>query len=99
MQPKIITCSYCGTRDALVLTGQSFHELACRTCGAPLHDIKALPLHDSVKRRKKATAPRPRGSEPIAPPKSYRKKKRKKTKRLKKKLFKAALDLLDDIFD
>ena len=37
---KIATCCYCGTRAALVLTGEVRHELACASCGAPLHDIR-----------------------------------------------------------
>ncbi|MCM2560654.1 hypothetical protein M8756_03710 [Lutimaribacter sp. EGI FJ00015] len=40
---KIATCSYCGTRAALVLD-QGRHELVCGTCGAPLHDMKPMPL-------------------------------------------------------
>lgn len=39
---KIATCCYCGTRAALILTGQVRHELSCATCGAPLHDLKML---------------------------------------------------------
>jgi hypothetical protein len=39
---KIATCCYCGTRAALVLTGERRHELACSSCGAPLHDLKRL---------------------------------------------------------
>ena len=40
---KIATCTYCGTRAALVLKGNTRHELACQACGAPLHDLKRLP--------------------------------------------------------
>lgn len=40
---KIATCCYCGTRAALVLDGTARHELRCGTCGAPLHDLKAIP--------------------------------------------------------
>jgi hypothetical protein len=40
---KIMTCCYCGTRAALVLKEQGRHELACGSCGAPLHDLKMLP--------------------------------------------------------
>lgn len=39
---KIATCCYCGTRAALVLSGQERHELACSKCGAPLHEMKML---------------------------------------------------------
>ena len=40
---KIATCNYCGTRAALVLSGEVRHELACSGCGAPLHDLKLMP--------------------------------------------------------
>lgn len=40
-QTKIATCCYCGTRAALVLN-QAKHELVCSSCGAPLHNMKAL---------------------------------------------------------
>lgn len=39
---KIATCTYCGTRAALVLRGDTRHELSCAACGAPLHDLKML---------------------------------------------------------
>jgi len=51
MGPKIATCSYCGTRAALVLD-QGRHELVCSACGAPLHDMKALPKADHVPRKR-----------------------------------------------
>ncbi len=40
---KIATCCYCGTRAALVLRGDGRHELSCAACGAPLHEMKAMP--------------------------------------------------------
>ncbi len=40
---KIATCCYCGTRAALVLRGEGRHELSCAACGAPLHEMKAIP--------------------------------------------------------
>lgn len=40
---KIATCCYCGTRAALVLRGHTRHELSCAACGAPLHEMKAIP--------------------------------------------------------
>ena len=41
---KIATCCYCGTRAVLVLRGKERHELSCSSCGAPLHDLKMLPI-------------------------------------------------------
>lgn len=40
---KIATCCYCGKRAALVLRGEGRHELSCAACGAPLHEMKAMP--------------------------------------------------------
>lgn len=42
---KIATCCYCGTRAALVLD-RVRHELSCRACGAPLHEMKMLRKQD-----------------------------------------------------
>ncbi|MEM6308225.1 MAG: hypothetical protein AAF701_09600, partial [Pseudomonadota bacterium] len=46
---KIATCCYCGTRAALVLKGDIQHELACSSCGAPLHNLKHMPQQTSTK--------------------------------------------------
>ena len=40
---KITTCTYCGSRTVLVFD-RARHELTCSACGAPLHEMKALPL-------------------------------------------------------
>lgn len=52
---KIATCSYCGTRAALILAGRERHELACSACGAPLHELKALPTEAVSEARRPAT--------------------------------------------
>ncbi|MDK3018023.1 hypothetical protein [Pseudodonghicola flavimaris] len=87
---KIATCCYCGTRAALVLSGETRHELSCSACGAPLHRMKMLPQDPAAK----AAAPRPE--------KSSRPKKRKKAK-MRKGLWARALeeafDLVEDVFD
>lgn len=63
MGPKIATCSYCGTRAALILD-QGRHELVCTACGAPLHDMKAMPkTHDTPRRHPPAgVTPKHRGA-------------------------------------
>jgi len=63
MGSKIATCSYCGTRAALILD-QGRHELVCSACGAPLHDMKAMPKADHVQRKRApaATAPKRPGA-------------------------------------
>ena len=99
MQHKVATCCYCGTRAALVLRGQTRHELSCAACGAPLHDLKALrtdrPKQARPARPARAAAPYPAQATP--PPR--RKPKRKKRKTLGRKLMKEAFDLIEDIFD
>lgn len=88
---KIATCCYCGTRAALVLRGENRHELSCASCGAPLHEMKRLPVQavsaGETKRR--------------VPPQSNFVKKvvRRKKKFLIRRLAREAFDLLEDIFD
>jgi len=106
---KVATCCYCGTRSALVLTGQIQHELACGSCGAPLHDLKMLP-----KTKTTVSEPNHRGlvkpsritQKPSNPIKGYKwdqpkkpKKKPKKKKGLGRWLLEEAWDVVEDIFD
>ena len=108
---KIATCSYCGNRSALVLD-EGRHELVCPACGAPLHEIKAMPVSRSQQGESRRAGPAPKaGAHPprgVPPyrwsdaerarkPKPY--KKRKKRKSLVKKVFEEAFDLIEDIFD
>lgn len=94
MTVKIATCSYCGTRAALVLD-RDRHELVCSSCGAPLHEMKAL----------KTDAPKP--VHPARPaqapwggvPKKAKKSAKKKKKSFGKSLFEEAFDFIEDIFD
>lgn len=85
---KIATCNYCGTRAALVLKGKERHELSCSACGAPLHDLKRMPIEkERAEHRHYAM-------------KSAKKPKKSKSKKKKKKGFLyEAFDLLEDIFD
>ena len=103
-QTKIATCCYCGTRAALILRGDTRHELACAACGAPLHDLKNLKT-DAVASGRKAKPRKPRAERESDRPgrarypvhKPARKGKRKKS--LAYWLFDEALDLLEDILD
>jgi len=75
-----------------VLRGRDRHELACSSCGAPLHDLKMLP-----KKTKPAKADRDWVS-----PSAVRTKKSKKSKKRKSRwgdLFEDAIDLIEDILD
>lgn len=95
---KIATCSYCGTRAALVLD-RGRHELACSSCGAPLHELKQL-RPEAVDRN--APRHRPTSSEKEAKTraKALRKAQKKRSKKsLGKKAAKGLFDLLEDIFD
>ncbi len=92
---KIATCCYCGGRSVLQLNARDGHELACGSCGAPLHEMKAMPVA-----RRKPAKPR-KGSHPAgAGGKSHRK---SKSKPKKKKGFgywlAEAIDEIADILD
>ncbi len=39
---KIATCSYCGTKVVISLTGKGRYELICTSCSAPLKNTKLL---------------------------------------------------------
>ena len=109
MGQKIATCSYCGTRAALVFdTG--LHELVCQACGAPLHEMKALPLPAESKRKKSAKKRKPekqasrRYSERDAHHHDWRDapaRRRRKPKRraIMSKVFEELWDVVEDIFD
>ena len=86
---KIATCCYCGTRAALRLRGKQRHELACGSCGAPLRDLKMLPVPERVTAPAATpTHPAPRRPAP-----------RRKLGRLASKLWDEVWDEIEDIFD
>lgn len=89
-QIKLATCCYCGRRTSLKPTARGGHELACGSCGAPLHNLKAMPIAKSSKK-----APKP---EPIYTPTPKRKPKKRK-KGLWQKALSEAWDVVEDIFD
>lgn len=107
-QTKIATCNYCGNRAALVLNGRDSHELACASCGAPLHDLKKIKsgqvdadAHRAPRKGKKAkrTTSLPgqlTDWETVLRKPKKRKLKKKSTSR---KVLSEAFDLLGDIFD
>ena len=107
MQPKISTCNYCGTRAVLVLA-PGRHELSCAGCGAPLHDMKAMPQRtENVKKTGSSpVAGMPRATR-VAKPESRSHDKRrkgeyrarKKRKSLGRKIWSEVWDVVEDIFD
>ncbi|SEL01514.1 hypothetical protein SAMN05421666_2787 [Roseovarius nanhaiticus] len=112
---KIVTCCYCGTRAALVLRGDSRHELSCAACGAPLHEMKAMPCAAQERgKAHRASAPRRR---PAPHPYDVRRedyeerrraeremhrqpaRRRKRRKPFLRKAFEEIWDVVEDIFD
>lgn len=101
---KLATCSYCGRRQALQLTARGGHELACGSCGAPLHEMKWLKA-DSTDKPKKHSAPRPAphgfASEARATlrddPRARKPIKRRKS--LWKRAFEEVFEVIEDMFD
>ncbi len=100
---KIATCCYCGTRAALVLRGKERHELACSTCGAPLHELKML--KSSAKGDRELVRPSAiRQKAKNRPQKHHRAPKKKKGRRtigawIASELWDAADDIFDDVLD
>ncbi|MBP0481275.1 hypothetical protein [Sagittula salina] len=103
---KIATCCYCGTRAALVLDKRR-HELACASCGAPLHDLKNLragavdraahaPVQEGRKGKRRAVHSPLDGFDVLL---RGQEKGRKKRKRKKKGRWHEVFDLIEDIFD
>ncbi|WP_366522977.1 hypothetical protein [uncultured Tateyamaria sp.] len=78
-----------------MLRGRDRHELACSTCGAPLHDLKMLPKKKQAGDRDLV---RPSAIQSPRQPKSARKKFQKRTSRWKD-MFEDAFDIIEDIFD
>lgn len=102
MQPKIVTCCYCGTRAALVLD-RGRHELVCSSCGAPIQDLKSIPVKtkrsaEAVKEQPFART-RPQSFDLGLVSKPKKKQKKKKRTPMGKRLFDLIEDVVDDIFD
>ncbi|MBT8459226.1 MAG: hypothetical protein KJN60_06145 [Boseongicola sp.] len=100
---KIATCCYCGSRAALVLTGEVRHELACSKCGAPLHELKMLRtdargnrelVHPSPIRLSKKSSKKHRASQ-----KSYRIGKKRPKQSFKDSIWDIAEDVFEEVFD
>ncbi|MEM7490669.1 MAG: hypothetical protein AAF390_16245 [Pseudomonadota bacterium] len=90
------TCCYCGRRTVLRNTAQGGHELACGSCGAPLHVMKALPVE-----RARAAASHDPAANPVPVRRTKAKKKKKKRSRTPfwRKLAEEIIDEIEDIFD
>ena len=99
---KIATCCYCGTRAVLILGGSERHELMCSNCGAPLNNLKMLPIatKQDTARATTPARPTPKPTHPKQPhPRPRRVKKYRKRKGLWHKFVEEIWDEIEDIFD
>lgn len=92
-QTKIATCCYCGTKAALVLKGDTQHELSCASCGAALHNIKHLPKGGWGDQKSKPVKPK------RVPPNDRSMRKKKKKKSLGQRILGEVFDVVEDAFD
>ena len=102
MSAKIATCCYCGTRAALVLKDMpgGRHELACAACGAPLHEMKAIPsAHPPGEVHGTVPASRVRGTRPPKPGKPRKRKRKGGGIAFGAWLLREVIDEIEDIFD
>lgn len=95
---KIATCCYCGARSFLQPTARQGHELACGSCGAPLHDMKWLKTPAKPAPAPAAHRPAPK-TRPVKPSKPAKPAKVKRRKPLWQKAFEEVWDTVEDIFD
>ena len=84
-QPKSATCCFCGRRTVLVLSARAGHELACASCGAPLHVMKPLRTGTVGQGKRDPLPPATKG------------RRRRKTSWVE--LVKDIVDEIEDIFD
>ncbi len=99
---KVGTCCYCGTRAALVLAGDKYHELSCASCGAPLHKLKMLPKTAGTVTAPAATPTRPAPLKPVKKRVAKQRNKPKNTPKIRylgHKIFDEIWDVVEDIFD
>lgn len=94
---KVATCSYCGTRAALVLRGEALHELSCASCGASLHDLKQMP--SSTKEKRPKSAAHYGGHAGKEMPRKRSRKEKKKKKSFGSRVFSELWDVIEDVID
>ena len=99
---KIVTCCYCGAREALVLASETRHELACGNCGAPLRQLKMLRKAAVPVTAPAATPTRPEPKKHAQKRDKFtrnRPKKKSKFSKLRSELIEEVWDFIEDIFD
>ena len=99
MTPKIATCCYCGTRAALTLGGNVRHELACSSCGAPLHELKMLRTDATGERDRVRPSRRTAHTLGRLPSEKRAKPKKKSTKSLSFRFMEEVWDKAEELFD
>ena len=107
MSAKIATCCYCGARSVLVFDRQR-HELACANCGAPLHEMKAIPQPKAVVKPRARAATVPIKGMPVRGRRKQRngeedrgkvQRPKRKRKPLARRMLEEIWDVVEDIFD
>ncbi|WP_138933611.1 hypothetical protein [Roseovarius arcticus] len=105
---KIATCCYCGKRTTLVLRGTGRHELSCAACGAPLHEMKAMPCAAQARAAERAgpkpksrpkPAPHPYDTGRDAPGSNRQGGRRRRRKPFLREALEEIWDVVEDIFD
>ncbi len=99
---KVATCCYCGAKAALVLAGETRHELVCGSCGAPLRQMKMLRKDPVPVTAPAATPTRPEPKKPVQKRDKYtrnRPKKKSKFSKLRREFLEEVWDFVEDIFD
>lgn len=96
---KLATCSYCTARTLLKLTARDGHELACGSCGAPLHEMKWLKAPVSQPRTERGGPKvKPARAADWAKPRKSRKRRKRRIPSVKK-IMEEVWDVVEDIFD
>lgn len=98
---KIATCCYCGARSVLRLTARDGHELACGSCGAPLHEMKPIKLQPKrgQDRDVKPSRPAPAARAHWVPDEEYRRpKKKKRRKNFWREALEEAFEVIEEFF-
>lgn len=108
MATKIATCSYCGTRAALVFD-EGLHELTCGACGAPLHEMKFMPQPSVKETKKQSGAPASKPRTRRAPASEYarrewrdwpaKKRPKRRRKPMARRMLEELWDIVEDVFD